>query len=112
MENVVLSCNIDEIIIVTSAEFGRMRVGRCITENEFIGCSNDVIYELNKRCSGKRDCGFPVLDLESENRECLKSMMKYLSVGYTCIKGVCIIIYIYDHTLNYYVNDCIFYMYV
>ncbi|KAK2139105.1 hypothetical protein LSH36_2027g00029, partial [Paralvinella palmiformis] len=37
------SCPLDRVILINSAEYGRMEVGRCIRKpDEFLGCTNDV----------------------------------------------------------------------
>ena len=89
-ENRTIRCHRDEIIMMTSAEYGRKEVGRCIPEvDDFIGCTNDVLPLLDRWCSGRRECAFgiPDAEIESFNKECLKILIKYLKVEYTCLKG-------------------------
>ena len=79
------------MIYVKSADFGRMEVGRCITEeDEFLGCSNNVLELLDEWCSGRQECKFAVAndDLEAANENCLKILMKYLKVNYACTEGM------------------------
>ena len=46
------SCERDEVIIVETAQYGRMRSGRCISGEGYIGCSADVRVYLDGHCSG------------------------------------------------------------
>ena len=73
---------------MTSAEYGRMEVGRCIPkDNDFMGCRNDVLRLLDSWCSGRRECNIkvPNIDLEKQNTECLEVLKLYLRATYTCI---------------------------
>ena len=85
-----LFCRQNEIIVMTSSEYGRMEVGRCIPkENDFMGCTNDVLTLLDRKCSGRQECNIkvPNPDLEEENTECLEVLRLYLHATYTCLKG-------------------------
>ena len=85
-----VSCAREQIIVVTSAEFGRMSVGRCITEaDDFMGCSNDVLPLLDRWCSGRQECNFEVTnnELDAANQNCMKILIKYLTFEYECISG-------------------------
>ena len=80
----------NKIIIVSSAEYGRMKLGRCITKpNEFMGCTNDVLPLIDKWCSGRGECDVvvPNPELEKLNENCLEVLIKYLLVTYSCISG-------------------------
>ncbi|KAK2143451.1 hypothetical protein LSH36_839g03012 [Paralvinella palmiformis] len=84
-----LSCRQNEIIIMTSAEYGRMEVGRCIPkENDFMGCTNDILQLLDGWCSGHRECNIkvPTIDLEKENTDCLEVLKLYLKATYSCMR--------------------------
>ena len=82
------TCRTGQIIVVTAAQLGRMRVGRCIKVDEFIGCTNDVLSLVDERCSGKQHCEFMVGDLDSANKGCSSSLRIYLEVEYSCVKGM------------------------
>ena len=89
-ENLQITCPSDEIIVMTSAEYGRKEVGRCITKaDQYIGCTNDVLGLLDQWCSGSRECvvGVPNEDLDSANKNCLEILKLYLTVEYECQKG-------------------------
>ncbi len=53
METFKASCAENEIIMMKSARYGRMRLGRCLTRNYYVGCSADVLPHLDTLCSGE-----------------------------------------------------------
>ncbi|KAK2144228.1 hypothetical protein LSH36_776g02164 [Paralvinella palmiformis] len=73
-ETLRIQCPEDHVIIPTSAMFGRMEVTRCIDVKEFIGCRNDVLFLIDRWCSGRRQCEvvIPNPDLKQANEECLR----------------------------------------
>jgi hypothetical protein len=88
--DVPIRCQRDEIIMMTSAEYGRKEVGRCINKyDEFMGCTNDVLPLLDRWCSGRRECTVevPNKDLENMNLNCREILIKYLEIHFTCLRG-------------------------
>ena len=91
----------NEIILMKSATYGRMRVGRCITAAELenlrshhLGCSEDILSFFDQKCSGKTDCEVRVIDITVESiNPCPFSLNVYLEVSYDCIssKLICLI---------------------
>ena len=83
------SCASDEVIVIERAQFGRMRVGRCVeVDLGYIGCGADVRYILDEECSGKRECEVQVGDKNMKERSsCLKGLEQYLVANYTCREG-------------------------
>ncbi|KAK2161069.1 hypothetical protein LSH36_122g09066 [Paralvinella palmiformis] len=85
-----ISCPINEVIMMTSADYGHMTGGRCITEEspKYRGCSNDVLPLFDKWCSGKRECRFetPNDELEKLNVNCPAFIMKFLKLHHSCVK--------------------------
>ena len=81
--------NSDEIIVVTKAHYGRMRMSRCVKENfGYVGCSNDVLDIMDGQCSGKRECSVRILDENFLNaKPCHEDLKSYLHIFYSCIKG-------------------------
>ena len=54
-EYFIASCpRVGDVILVTSALYGRMRIGRCIRGTFNIGCSNDVTALFDDRCPDRR----------------------------------------------------------
>ena len=99
------SCPLDSVILINSAEYGRMEVGRCIMKpDEFLGCTNDVLPILDRRCSGKQKCNFLLIthdDIEAANENCLQILMKYLKVDYSCIIGTVLCLYVLFSLFDY-----------
>jgi len=81
-------CSDDEVILMTSALYGRMRYGRCVKTNfGFMGCFTDVLDLLDRRCSGRRSCSVEVVEPTFEGvRPCNKELKCYLEVDYRCIR--------------------------
>src|SRR5277367_583138 len=80
----------DHVIMMTSALYGRMRIGRCVkTDFGFVGCQADVLHVTDLRCSGRRKCSFLVPDplFEKTKGGCNEEFKSYLEAAYICIPG-------------------------
>ena len=88
-EDLKIKCSTDEVIVAESAFFGRMQQGRCIREDRFIGCQNDVLFLADRWCSGRQACEIEISisELEAANSNCEPFLKMYLSVKYHCLKG-------------------------
>ena len=87
-ESFSVSCASDEVIMMTSARYGRMRTGRCVGgEYGIVGCYTDVLSHLDQKCSGRRECDFNVRSLIEVAQPCPKDLTNYLEATYSCIKG-------------------------
>jgi len=90
-----------EVIVMTSARWGRMKTGRCLDIHPnalaalghdplFLGCFENVLAVLDRKCSGRASCDVripdPVLD---EIKPCYPDQTRYLETSYVCVKGVC-----------------------
>jgi len=71
---------------MTSAVYGRMRLGRCIRGDYNLGCYNDVIALFDGQCSGRKTCDVSVRTLV-DIRPCQRDFASYLEASYTCITG-------------------------
>src|SRR6218665_1365649 len=94
-------CPRNEVVLMKSATYGRMRIGRCITSEEvdafrvvagddprYLGCYADVLNILDRKCSGKAGCDTRSSDISSENiKPCHPGLTVYLEVSYECISG-------------------------
>ena len=82
-------CARDEVIVMRSALYGRMALGRCVeTEMGHIGCHRDVLTPVDRRCSGRRRCELRIPDAELEStRPCLRELKSYLEAAYSCVPG-------------------------
>lgn len=85
-----VKCDQDEVILMTHAKYGRMRISRCVKENfGYIGCLVDVLSIMDSHCSGRRSCSVRVLDDNFENyKPCHDDLKSYLEITYTCVKGL------------------------
>jgi len=81
------TCQSDEVIVMVTAKYGRMRLGRCVTKNYgHIGCSSDVTSDFDALCSGRRTCLVGVIALH-DKLSCPTDFKSYLEASYDCVKG-------------------------
>jgi len=96
------SCLKNEVIVMTSAIYGRMKMGRCLEDEEaslyaafgndpkYLGCSENVIELFHTKCSGRNKCEVR-LHTDSDLRKlkpCLTGLQVYLEASYDCITGL------------------------
>ena len=94
-ENFHPACSKNEVIVVTSATYGRMHEGRCLElkmaakhDPQYFGCSVDVLEFMDGKCSGKTECDVRVYDQQLERMSnCYEDLEKYLEASHTCISG-------------------------
>jgi len=89
-ESFMAQCLPQEMIIVESAVFGRMQIGRCVSKNYgHLGCSVDVLSHLDSACSGLNSCEFSVSDPALvRTRPCPPDFASYLDASYRCVPGI------------------------
>src|SRR6218665_2075076 len=82
------TCPSGSVVLIESAEYGRMSLGRCLDTDVYIGCSADVVAHLDLRCSGRPRCSINIPDSELHQQQpCPSDMMAYLETGFTCVEG-------------------------
>jgi len=88
-EELEITCQPDEVIIISGAYYGRMQYGRCIRRDYgYVGCYADVRALADTRCSGRRTCRISVPDMLFDGTTpCPEDLKLYLMAGYTCVKG-------------------------
>jgi len=80
------TCYRGDVIIVTSASYGRMRTGRCLAVRYAIGCSADVTDDVDRRCSGRRVCTINIPDSELVALQpCRKDLVAFMDAAYKCV---------------------------
>jgi len=91
-------CLKNEVIIMNSAIYGRMKIGRCLdavdvslfgTGSDMFGCSVDVIHILDERCSFKNLCEIVLtfdVDLLKQ-KPCHPKLNSYLEASFDCVTG-------------------------
>ena len=84
------TCAVDEIILVSHARYGRMRVGRCVKlDYGHVGCAADVLNIADNQCSGKRQCIMPIPDTQlARTKPCPDDLKPYFEATYLCVKGM------------------------
>ena len=86
-EEVTLTCPEHEIILVKSATYGRMQLGRCISREFEMGCKVDVTSVLEGLCSGRHHCQTSVRELILIAQPCPQDFTSYLEVTFICMPG-------------------------
>ena len=87
------SCPVDEVIVIRSALYGRMRSGRCLMTAQdggsHVGCKAYVIREADRLCSGRRTCEvqLPEPTFDVVQTSCPRGLSVYLEVIYECLPG-------------------------
>ena len=82
-------CHSGRVVVIAEARFGRMKAGRCVTNDyhNSLGCSSDISTNIADVCNGKSNCTFLVAVLDSLVEPCAKDFKSYLEVTWTCKKG-------------------------
>ena len=84
-------CRDSEVIVMTSAVYGRMAVGRCVAEDlGFLGCQNDALAVMDRECSGKTECSMIVSNIKlrtEEDAACKRDLSGYAQISYSCVTG-------------------------
>ena len=83
------SCPPDEIILMETAEYGRMKIGTCIKKDlGSLGCSVDVMRHFDRVCSNKNMCEMVVSQSQIPvTSPCPVDFTSYLEADYSCEKG-------------------------
>ena len=87
-----------ELIVMTSARWGRMETGRCLEIHPnllakngqdplFLGCSEDVLHIMDQQCSGRMSCDVRIADELDDIEPCYPDLTRYLRYTYICVKG-------------------------
>jgi len=83
------SCPDDHVIVMKSAFYGRMRLGRCVRgDYGYLGCAKDDLDFMDAKCSGAGSCRFRVFDSGlGQNSRCPADIASYLEASYYCQRG-------------------------
>ena len=82
------TCPDTAVILMKSARYGRMKVGRCVQGNYgFIGCAKDVLPYMDRLCSGRQNCQLDIPALEGSDAPCPTDFKSYLEASYKCVDG-------------------------
>ena len=88
-ETFTADCGSDAIVMIRSARYGRMKLGRCVqTDYGNVGCNVDVLAVTDRMCSGRHICHISVPHAEFDAlRPCPGEFKTYLEISYTCVPG-------------------------
>ena len=82
------SCEDHQVIVIQSAVYGVMEVGKCVKmDYGYLGCSADQLWYLDQKCSGRTSCEVSLGDQALKDRLTIPCPEPYLDVTYTCQKG-------------------------
>ena len=88
METFVAQCESGTLIRIREALLGRMKIGRCMSEDTHGGCYDVVTDDVKEKCEGKRYCEFYVGGLGPLVQSCPRDAMPYLNVWHDCVSGM------------------------
>ena len=77
------------MIIMQQAQYGRMKVGRCVPRDlGYVGCASDVREHLDSTCTGRRKCSVHVGPVDIPSAQgCIKGLERYLEASFICVPG-------------------------
>jgi len=82
------TCNRGSVVVMQVARYGRMKHGRCADTDVYIGCSADVLSQMDERCSGRQSCTMAIPDSALHQQQpCPNDMMAYLEASFICVRG-------------------------
>jgi len=91
-------CLKNEVIVMNSAIYGRMKIGRCLKDQglipalrndpQYFGCYVDILSFMDSKCSALNTCLVQGADVgfQQENK-CYEELAKYLEASYECVTG-------------------------
>ena len=80
------NCDHGRVVVMTTAMYGRMQRGRCVTTiYGSVGCGSDVLRIVDQYCSGRKSCEMPIPNKMLDARSCWQDSDEYLSASYDCI---------------------------
>lgn len=74
------------VILMTSALYGRMEVGRCISEDLSVGCSANVLMYMDTWCTMRASCNVSVRNFV-DIHPCQRDFTSFLKAAFRCIRG-------------------------
>ncbi|ELT99577.1 hypothetical protein CAPTEDRAFT_201732 [Capitella teleta] len=84
-------CPPNQVIVMESAMFGRMRPGVCYSDSDgedFSRCTTNVLNVADKYCSGKTQCEIQIPNQDIEDNMLCEGMKGYFSASYDCLSVV------------------------
>ncbi|ELT91193.1 hypothetical protein CAPTEDRAFT_207721 [Capitella teleta] len=86
-DNVRFSCGQGQVVLMTSALYGRMASSTCIDHYPgAMDCSSNVLPQMDAMCSGRPNCSLTLTENRfGENNLCHHGYDAYLTVSYQCV---------------------------
>ena len=83
------SCADGSVIMMQTAQYGRMRPGRCITAEyqHVMKCQTDVLSYMDQHCAGLAKCEVVVGSLDQVAEPCQRDFKSFLEASYECVQG-------------------------
>ena len=100
-------CPESHVIVMKSAFYGRMRLGRCVRgDYGYLGCAQDELDLMDSKCSGAAACRFRVFDSGlGLNSRCPADIASYLEASYDCQPGA---LHLAHNTYRYSITHSLF----
>ena len=88
-ERFTARCDVNEVVLIRTALYGRMHARRCITSDyvSALGCYTDVTGYIDSLCSGRQNCSVLVATIDSVAQPCPKDFKSYLEASFDCVRG-------------------------
>lgn len=88
-------CSPGHVILMTAAEYGRMKLGKCVRHDYgHLGCSDDARSMMDEACSGRRKCEFRIFDSKLRKlKACPDDIESFLMASYVCLPGMSLMIF-------------------
>ena len=107
------TCPHGQMIIMTSAMYGRMSIGTCIRQHfsSHRNCDGDVLKIIDGICSGRQSCVVRPIDPALVTVKKCPEHSAYLRLSYDCIRceynlGSCLI-FVYTKKKGMYPSGCV-----
>ena len=89
-EDYAIQCQYDEKLVITKANYGHIRQGRC-AKVDFgrFGCFVDVTAFMESKCFMQRSCTVRMLDVVDNNilPPCAEGLANFMDASHICVKG-------------------------
>jgi len=89
-ESFKAACQPGQVVVMETARYGRMRIGRCVKRNlGYLGCAVDALRYMDSSCSGHVTCDVSVMNPAlRELQPCPKDVTWHLEASYKCVDGM------------------------
>ena len=86
-----IRCPTEHVIQITSARYGRMEIGTCVTLEFDLRCFKDILQAVDSWCSGKDSCVITndkrQMDAELGIPCTVEELASYIEITHVCVPG-------------------------